>query len=74
MTDEAKASIISAVLMIGVAVLFATVLHKTQNVVPLFLVPLFLFAGYAVSKGGFKLWVILTTIVTTLLAIVYALP
>jgi len=74
MKDETKAAIVAAILILGVAVLFSTVLNASQNVVPLFLVPAFLFAGYAVRNGGFKMWAILTVAITLLLAALYALP
>lgn len=74
MRNETRAGIVAAVLIIGVAVLFGSVLNRPQNVVPLFLVPAFLFAGYAVAAGGFKMWAILTIAVTVLLAVLYALP
>jgi hypothetical protein len=50
------------------------VLDRSQNVVPLFLVPAFLFAGYAVSSAGFKVWAAMTIALTVLLAILYAMP
>lgn len=73
MKDEVKAGIVAAVLIMGVAVLFSSVLNKPQNVVPLFLVPAFLYAGYAVNSGGFKMWAIMTVVLTVLLAVLYAL-
>ncbi len=74
MKDETKAGIVAAVLTIGVAVLFGSVLNRPQNVVPLFLVPAFLFVGYAVNAGGFKMWAILTVAIMMLLVALYALP
>ncbi len=74
MKNEFKAGIVAAALIMCVAVLFSSVLDRSQNVVPLVLVPAFLFAGYAVSSAGFKLWAAMTVALTVLLAILYAMP
>ena len=74
MKNEFKAGIVAAILIMAVAVLFSSVLNKSQNVVPLFLVPAFLFAGYAVADAGFKVWAAMTIALTVLLALLYALP
>ena len=74
MRDEIKASIVTAVLVLGIAVLFRSVLGKPQDVVPLFLVPFFLYAGYASARGGFKIWMILTLAISISMALLYALP
>ncbi|MBE9506257.1 MAG: hypothetical protein IMY84_05515 [Chloroflexi bacterium] len=74
MKNEFKAGIVAAILIMAVAVLFSSVLNKSQNVVPLFLVPAFLFAGYAVGDAGFKVWAAMTIALTILLAVLYALP
>ena len=74
MKNEFKAGIVAAILIMGVAVLFSSVLNKSQNVVPLLLVPAFLFAGYAVGEAGFKVWAAMTITLTVLLAVLYALP
>ncbi len=74
MRNELKAAIVTAVLILGTAVLFRRVLNKAQDVVPLFLVPAFLYVGYVIASAGFKAWLILTLTVTVALAVVYALP
>jgi hypothetical protein len=74
MKNEFKAGILAAVLIMGIAVLYSTVLNKSQNVVPLLLVPAFLFAGYAVGNSGFKVWAAMTVSITVLLALLYAMP
>ena len=74
MKNEFKAGIVAAILIMAVAVLFSSVLNKSQNVVPLFLVPAFLFAGYAVADAGFNVWAAMTIALTVLLALLYALP
>ena len=74
MKNEFKAGVVAAILIMAVAVLFSSVLNRSQNVVPLFLVPAFLFAGYAVGEAGFKVWAAMTMALTILLAVLYALP
>ena len=74
MRNEIKAAIVTAVLIMGIAVLFRSVLNKAQDVVPLFLVPAFLYVGYLIAPAGFKAWLILTVAVSIALAVVYALP
>ena len=74
MKNEFRAGIVAAVLIMVVAVLFSAVLNKSQNVVPLFLVPAFLFAGYAVGHAGFKVWAVMTIALTALLTLLYAMP
>ena len=74
MKNEFKAGLIAAVLIMGVAVLFSGILDKQSDVVPLFLVPAFLYAGYAVQPAGFKAWAVMTISITILLAMLYAIP
>ena len=74
MKNEFKAGILTAILIVAVAVLFSAVLNKSQSVVPLFLVPAFLFAGYAVSKADFKVWATMTISITVLLTLLYIVP
>jgi len=74
MKNEFKAGILTAILIMGVAVLFSSVLNRSQSVVPLLLVPAFLFAGYAASNAGFKVWATMTVAITAMLALLYALP
>jgi len=74
MKNDVRAGILAAVLIMAVAVLFSLVLNKSQSVVPLFLVPAFLFAGYAVANAGFRIWATMTITITVLLALLYAMP
>jgi hypothetical protein len=74
MKNEFRAGIVAAILIMAVAVLFSVVLNKSQNMVPLFLVPAFLFAGYAVASAGFKVWAVMTVAITVLLTLLYAMP
>jgi hypothetical protein len=73
MKNEFKAGILAAGLIMIVAVLFSSVLNKSQEVVPLFLVPAFLYAGYAIGEAGFKAWAVMTVAITVLLVLLYAL-
>ena len=74
MKKEFKAGIVAAALIMGVAILFSGILNRSQDVVPLFLVPAFLYAGYAVATAGFKVWAAMTVSITVLLAMLYAIP
>ncbi|MCK9356450.1 MAG: hypothetical protein M0R22_04785 [Dehalococcoidia bacterium] len=74
MKNETRAAIVAAVLTIGIVFVFTSVLHKSQDVVPLFLVPVFLYAGYAVATAGLRIWLGLTLAVTLGLTILYAMP
>jgi len=74
MKTETKAAIVAAVLTMGIAFVFTSVLHKSQDVVPLFLVPILLYAGYALTSGGFKLWLAVTVFISLAMAILYAMP
>ncbi len=74
MKNETRAAIVAAVLTLAIVFVFTDVLHKSQNVVPLFLVPIFLYAGYAVAIAGFRTWMGLTLFISLALAILYAMP
>ena len=74
MRNEIRAAIAAAILTSAIAFVFTSVLRMSQNVVPLFLVPVLLYAGYAVATGGFKLWLAVTLALTLGLALLYAMP
>jgi len=74
MKNETTAAIVAAVLTLGIVFIFTSVLHKSQDVVPLFLVPVFLYAGYAVAAARFRVWLGLTLAITVALAVLYAVP
>ena len=65
---------IAAVLTLAVAVVFSSVLNEPQDVVPLFLVPVFLYTGYITGKARPRVWIVVTVSITLALAILYALP
>jgi hypothetical protein len=71
MRKELKAPLITAILILGIAVLFQAVLDKPSEVVPLFLVPALLYVGYLIAPAGFKAWVILTLAISVALTILY---
>ena len=73
MRDEAKAAIVTGVLIFACAIVFKSVLAKSQNVVPLFLVPVFFYFGYVAGQRGFKVWLAGTLAITIALGILYAL-
>jgi len=64
---------VTAVLTLVVAVVFRSVLNEPQDVVPLFLVPIFLYTGYITGKASPKVWIGVTVTITLALAILYAL-
>ena len=73
MINKLAIPIVSAVLALAVAVVFRSVLNEPQDVVPLFLVPIFLYTGYITSKASPKVWIGVTVTITLALSIVYAL-
>jgi len=74
MKSEVRAAVVTALLTSAIAFVFTSVLRASQNVVPLFLVPVLLYAGYAVATGGFKLWLAVTLALSLGLALLYAVP
>ena len=64
---------IAAVLTLAVAVVFSSVLNEPQDVVPLLLVPVFLYTGYITGKASPRVWIVVTVSITLALAILYAL-
>lgn len=64
---------VTAVLTLVVAVVFRSVLNEPQDVVPLLLVPIFLYTGYITGKASPKVWIGVTVTITLALAILYAL-
>ena len=64
---------ITVVLTLAVAVVFSSVLNEPQDVVPLFLVPVFLYTGYITGKASPRIWMVVTVSITLALAILYAL-
>jgi len=65
---------IAAVLTLAVAVVFSSVLNEPQDVVPLLLVPVFLYTGYITGKASPRVWIVVTVSITLALAVLYALP
>ena len=74
MRNEIRAAIVTALLTMGIAFVFTSVLRTSQNVVPLFLVPVLLYAGYAVASVGFKLWLAVALVLSLGLAVLFAMP
>jgi hypothetical protein len=74
MRNEIRAAVATAILTSAIAFVFTSVLHASQSVVPLFLVPVFLYAGYAVATCGFKLWLAVTLVLSLGMVVLYAMP
>ena len=72
MKDETKTAIVTAVLMIGLIIIFKNVIYKPLNVVPLYLIPVFLYIGYITRRIGAKLWIGMTLFITLAMAVLYA--
>jgi hypothetical protein len=72
MKDETKTAIVTAVLMIGLIIIFKNVIHKPLNVVPLYLIPVFLYIGYITRRVSAKLWIGMTLFITLAMAVLYA--
>ena len=72
MKDEIKTAIVTAVLMIGLIIIFKNVIYKPLNVVPLYFVPVFLYIGYITRRFGAKCWIGWTLFLTLAMAVLYA--
>jgi len=72
MVEKLVMPVVTAVLTLAVAIIFRSVLNEPQGVVPLFLVPIFLYTGYITVKAGPKAWIGVTVAITLALAILYA--
>ena len=65
-------TIITGGLIILIAVVFRSILHKSPDAVPLYLVPIFFYIGLLTSRSP-KAWIGITVAITVALAILYAL-
>jgi len=74
MIEKLAMPIVTAILTLAVVVVFHSVLNEPQDVVPLFLVPIFLYIGYITVKASPKVWIGVTVAITLALALLYALP
>ncbi|MBZ9569306.1 hypothetical protein KJA16_00095 [Patescibacteria group bacterium] len=72
MKDETKTAILTAVLMIGLIIIFKNVIYKPLNVVPLYLIPVFLYIGYITRRVGANLWIGMTLFITLAMAVLHA--
>ena len=73
MKDETKIAIVAAVLVVGLAIVFKSVIHKPLDVTPLYLIPPCLYVGHITGKAGAKVWIGVTLFITLAMAVVYAL-
>jgi len=72
MKDETKTTIVTFVLLLLLVIFFKNVVHKPIDVVPLYLIPIFLWIGYITGRVGAKLWMGMTLSLTLAMAILYA--
>ena len=72
MKEDTKILIVAFVLPLLLAIFFKNVVHKSQDVVPLFLVPILLWTGCITGKAGAKVWIGITLFITVAMAILYA--
>jgi hypothetical protein len=71
MKEETKLGIVTAVLIMALAIFFKNVIHKPSDVISLFLIPMYLFIGYITGKAGAKVWISATLSITITLAAFY---
>lgn len=72
MKDETKTAIVVFVLLLLLVIFFKNVVHKPIDVVPLYLIPIFLWIGYVTGRAGAKLWMGMTLFITLAMAVLYA--
>jgi len=72
MKDETKTAIVVFVLLLLLVIFFKNVVHKPIDVVPLYLIPIFLWIGYVTGRVGAKLWMGMTLFLTLAMAVLYA--
>jgi len=72
MKDETKTAIVVFVLLLLLVIFFKNVVHKPIDVVPLYLIPVFLWIGYVIRGAGTKVWFGITLFITLAMAILYA--
>ena len=73
MKDDTKILIVALVLPLLLVIFFKNVVHKPLDVVPLYLIPIFLWIGYIIGKAGaVKAWIGITLLITLAMAVLYA--
>lgn len=72
MKDDTKILMVATILPMLVAIFFKNIVHKAEDVVPLFLVPILLLIGYITGKTGARAWIGVTLLITFAMAILYA--
>jgi len=72
MKDGTKILIVAFVLPLLLVIFFKNVVHKPLDVVPLYLIPIFLWIGYGIRKAGAKTWIGITLLITLAMAVLYA--
>jgi hypothetical protein len=64
---------ITIVLTALIVLMFRVLMHRSLDVVPLFLVPFFFYIGYLTSKSN-EIWMGVTIAVTVVLVLLYVFP
>jgi hypothetical protein len=64
---------ITIVLTALIVLVFRVLMHRSLDVVPLFLVPIFFYIGYLTSKSN-EIWMGVTIAVTVVLVLLYVFP
>jgi len=72
MKEDTKILLVAFFLPLLIAIFFTNIVHKPQDVVPLFLIPTLLWTGYITGKTSANVWIGTTLLITAALAVLYA--
>lgn len=72
MKDATKILLVAMILPLLLAIFFKNIVHKSQDVVPIFLVPILLWIGSITGKTGARAWISVTFIISVAFAVLYA--
>ena len=72
MKEDTKILLVALILPLLIAIFFKNIVHKPQDVVPLFLVPTLLWIGYITGKASASVWMSTTLFITAALTVLYA--
>lgn len=64
---------VTVVLTAVVVLVFRVLMHRSLDVVPLFLVPVFFYIGYLTGKS-YEIWTGTTVAITVVLVLLYVFP
>ena len=71
MKEDTKILVVAFILPLLLAIFFKNIVYKPQDVIPVSLVPIYLWMGYITGKGGAKVWIGVTLFITLALAALY---